>query len=202
MRFNSDIDIDFSDRAEILKHIDVIPASIRKDKDVKRHNTGVHPTEIPYDPENDVSAINYTEAENRGYIKLDLLNVWVYKLVRDEEHLIELMQEPQWNKLSDPEYFEKLIHIGKHYSTMQIMSEPINSIPRLAMFLAIIRPGKKHLIGKTWSEVAKTVWDKDSSDYTFKRSHSVAYANLVIVNMNLLTEYHDRTGRYDIGSEK
>ena len=54
------------------------------------------------------------------------------------------------------------------------MPEPINTIPRLAMFLAIIRPGKKHLIGLPWAEVAKTVWDKGTDGYTFKKSHFFA----------------------------
>ena len=68
------------------------------------------------------------------------------------------------------------------------MPESVNSIPRLAMFLAIIRPGKKHLISKTWKEVAKTVWDKDHTGYTFKKSHAIAYSHLVVVHMNLLEE--------------
>jgi hypothetical protein len=68
------------------------------------------------------------------------------------------------------------------------MPEPIDGIPRLAMFLAIIRPGKKHLQGKTWKEVAKTVWDKGNDGYTFKKSHAIAYAHLVVVHMNLLEE--------------
>jgi hypothetical protein len=68
------------------------------------------------------------------------------------------------------------------------MPEPIDSIPRLAMMLAVIRPGKKHLIGKTWRDIAKTVWDKGSDGYTFKKSHAIAYAQLVVVHMNLLEE--------------
>jgi len=56
------------------------------------------------------------------------------------------------------------------------------------MFLAVIRPAKRHLLGKTWKEINKTVWDKDPSGYVFKRSHSLAYAQLVVVHMNLLKE--------------
>ena len=67
------------------------------------------------------------------------------------------------------------------------MPEPIDSIPRLAMFLAAIRPAKKHLIGLPWREVAKTIWDKGSDGYSFKKSHAIAYAQLVVVHMNLLT---------------
>jgi hypothetical protein len=71
---------------------------------------------------------------------------------------------------------------------MQRMPESIDSIPRLAMFLAVMRPAKKHLQGLTWKEVAKTVWDKDHDGYSFKKSHAIAYAQLVVVHMNLLKE--------------
>ena len=186
MRFNSDIDIDLGDREKLLNLIDHTKASIRK-HEVRKHNTGIYVTEIPYDPINDMSALDYEDADNRGYIKLDLLNVHVYNQIKDEQHLIELMSEPDWTKLNDKNFVEKLIHLGNHYNQMQRMPEPINSIPRLAMFLAIIRPGKKHLIGKTWKEVAETVWEKDSTGYVFKKSHSIAYAHLVVVHMNLLS---------------
>jgi hypothetical protein len=54
------------------------------------------------------------------------------------------------------------------------------------MFLSIIRPAKRHLIGKKWSEVAETVWQTGNDGYGFKRAHSVAYSYLVVVAMNLL----------------
>jgi hypothetical protein len=155
---------------------------------IRKHATGVHITEIPYDPVNDMAAIDYSDAEKRGYFKLDLLNVHVYKHVRDEKHLIELMRDPDWKKLNDPFFVEKLIHIGNHYPSLTKMPEPVNSIPRLAMFLALIRPGKKHLIGLPWIEVAKTIWDRGTDGYQFKKAHAVGYAWLVAVHMNLLVE--------------
>lgn len=188
MKFSSDIDIDLGNRDLILEHIKYIPASMRKINPIRKHATGVHVTDIPYDPEYDMAALDYEEAELRGYFKLDLLNVHVYNQVRDEQHLIDLMREPNWNKLNDKKFVEQLIHLGNHYNQIQKMPEPINSLPRLAMFLAIIRPAKKHLIGKAWSEVSKTVWDKEHSAYIFKKSHSIAYAQLVVVHMNLLEE--------------
>jgi hypothetical protein len=187
MKFNSDIDIDLGDRDKLLSLISHTKASIRKNE-IKKHNTGVYVTDIPYDPVNDMSSLHYEDAENRGYIKLDLLNVHVYNQVRDEKHLVELMKEPNWDKLKDKQFVEQLIHLGNHYNTLCKMPEPVNSIPRLAMFLAVIRPGKKHLIGLPWSEVSKTVWEKDEGTYSFKKSHSLAYAHLVVVHMNLLVE--------------
>ena len=186
MKFQSDIDIDFGNRDEILKHLKYIPAAMRKVRPIRKHATGVHVTDIPYDYVNEMSNVDYREAEDRGYFKLDLLNVFVYSHVRDEQHLQELMQEPDWSKLKEREFVEKLIHLSNHFHNLKRMPEPVDSIPRLAMFLAIIRPGKKHLIGLPWHEVAKTVWDKGTDGYSFKKSHAIAYAHLVVVHMNLL----------------
>jgi hypothetical protein len=190
MKFNSDIDIDFGNRDSILEHIQHIPASMRNVSPIRKHATGVYVTDIPYDSMNDMANIDYTVAEERGYIKLDLLNVFVYSAIKDEQHLIEMMREPNWVKLYDKSFVEKLIHLSNHYSSIQKMPEPINSIPRLAMFLALLRPGKKHLIGETWRDVSNTVWDKGSDGYSFKKSHAIAYAQLVVVHMNLLESGH------------
>ena len=188
MRIDSDIDIDFGDRDKLLQLIKHTAASMRNANPMRKHATGVYITDVPYDPVNDMASIDYTAADKRGYFKLDLLNVHVYNQVRDEAHLIELMREPEWSKLKDPVFVEKLIHLNNQYYNLQKMPEPIDSIPRLAMFLAVIRPGKKHLIGLPWKEVAKTVWDKGTDGYIFKRSHSCAYSYLVVVHMNLLCE--------------
>lgn len=186
MKFTSDIDIDFADRSVILNHIRHTSASIVSETATKRHNTGVYVTEIPVNPITETSSIDYKKAEDRGYIKLDLLNVWVYKSVRDETHLVELMSDPDWSLLTDRKFFEQIIHIGNHWDRMLAMPEPIDSIPRMAMFLSVIRPGKKHLIGKPWSVVAQEVWQETADGYSFKSSHAIAYSHLVVVNMNLL----------------
>lgn len=188
MKLNADIDIDFGNRDRLLELIKHTRAAMRNVNPIRNHATGVYITDVPYDPVNDIASIDYTEAEKRGYFKLDLLNVHVYESVKSEEHLIELMREPDWKKLKDPAFVEKLIHLNNQFYNLQKMPEPIDSIPRLAMFLAIIRPGKKHLIGEKWSEVAKTVWDKGTDGYIFKKSHSLAYAHLVVVHMNLLAD--------------
>ena len=189
MKFQGDVDIDLGNRDLLLEHIKHIPAAMRNITPIRKHSTGIHITDIPYDPINNIASIDNAAAESRGYFKLDLLNVHVYANVRDESHLVELMREPVWTLLNDRDFVSKLIHLGNHYQSIQRMIEPINSIPRLAMFLAMIRPAKKHLIGLPWSEIAKTIWEKDSDGgYSFKRSHAVAYSQLVTVHMNLLQE--------------
>lgn len=188
MKLDADIDIDFGNRDRLLELIKHTRAAMRNVKPIRNHASGVYITDVPYDPIHDMCSLDYTEAEKRGYFKLDLLNVHVYESVKDEEHLIALMREPNWSTLKDGKFVEQLVHLNNQFYNLQKMPEPVDSIPRLAMFLAIIRPGKKHLIGLPWKEVAKTVWDKGTDGYTFKRSHAVAYAHLVVVHMNLLTE--------------
>lgn len=188
---SADIDIDFADRTQILELIKHIPARQTVDGQVRRHNSGVYVTDIPWDPVNQCAAIDYREAEQRGYFKLDFLNMSVYQSIRDPEHYDQLLAAaPPWHQLQDPAFVERVVHIGNHYDLLQRMPEPVDSIPRMAMFLAIIRPGKRHLIGKTWQDVAATVWDAAADGYSFKKSHAVAYAHLVTLHMNLLYTTH------------
>lgn len=188
MRIDSDVDIDFGNREQLLNLIAHTRASMRNVKPPRHHATGVYVTDVPYDPISDTCALDYTVAEKRGYFKLDLLNVHVYEKVKSEEHLISLMRDPDWSKLNDSKFVEQLIHLNNQFYNLQKMPEPINSIPRLAMFLAVIRPGKKHLIGKKWYEVGRDVWEKGTDGYVFKKAHAIAYAQLVVVHMNLLME--------------
>lgn len=189
MKFKSDIDIDFGNRDEAIRLLNVTPAGIIRDGKLIKHNTGVYPTDVPVDPFTGVASIDYKAAEDRGYAKLDFLNVSLYTQIKSEQHLDELMaREPDWAQLYDPEFCAKLIHIGNHYETLVKMPEAVTSIPRMAMFLAIIRPGKRHLIGQKWADVAKTIWDANEEGYVFKKAHAVAYAHLVCVHMNLICE--------------
>jgi len=189
MKFKSDIDIDFPNRDDALQHLQYHPAGIMRDGNLVKHNTGIYVTDIPVDPFTGIASIDFNTAEDRGYMKLDFLNVSLYTQIKDEAHLQNLMiQEPEWDRLYDQEFCSKLVHIGNHYSTLIKFPEAVNSIPRLMMFMAVIRPAKRHLIGLPWAEVAKTIWDKgNDGSYGYKKAHSCAYAHLVAVHINLLT---------------
>ena len=187
-----DIDIDFADRERALQIMPGVAASMTEHGVTKKHNTGVYYTKIPVDPTTGTSTIDYKTAEDRGYFKLDLLNVAVYQKVKSEEHLSKLMkQEPLWELLwKSKEVCEQVIHVGNYYDL--ICSMKPDSIPRMAMLLSIIRPGKAHLQNKTWKEVAEDVWKKPEGDaYYFKKAHAVAYAHLVAVHINLLCEEYN-----------
>ena len=189
VKFQSDIDIDVANREQALSLLKHTAASIIKEDKNTKHNTGIYFTNIPADPFTGRASLDYETAEDIGYVKVDVLNVSLYQQVKNEEHLDNLMQqEPAWDRLYDPDFCARLIHIGAHYDTLIRMPEAVNSDVRLMMFLAIIRPAKRHLIGLPWKEVAKTIWEPPADGgYAFKKSHSCAYSRLVMVHMNLLT---------------
>lgn len=184
-----DIDIDLADRDQLLNIVDHIPACMIKNSEIIKHNTGVYFTEIPFNPYTSTAAIDYKSAESQGYFKIDLLNVYIYKQVKSEEHLIELMKDPDWGLLKNKQVVEQLIHINNYYDVISNLKEPIDSIHKLAMFLAAIRPSKKHLLGKSWKEIEKTIWEIDNTgDYAYKKSHAISYAHLVAIHINLIDE--------------
>jgi DNA polymerase III alpha subunit len=187
-----DVDIDFFDRERALKLFKHTPASIIKDDTIEKHKTGVYFHTIPTDPVSGYSSLDYKRAEDRGYFKIDCLNVNIYKAVESEEELVRLMiEEPDWNMLKDKTIVEQLFHLNGHYDIVSKL-EPKN-IEQLAAVLAIIRPAKRNLMYKYWKDILKEVWvkPKDGS-YFFKKSHAVAYAQAIVVQMNLI-----KKGKYN-----
>lgn len=185
---SADIDIDVPDRNTILKLVQHVPARQESNGQIRRHNSGIYVTDIPWDPVNQCAALEYQSAEQRGYFKIDLLNMNVYRQVRDPEHYEQLLaQEPPWSRLwTDTAWARQLVHVGNYTDLLKQMKP--DSIPRMAAFISIIRPGKAHLQGRPWDQVFDSVWDgNDSFGYTFKKSHAVSYAALVALHMNLLS---------------
>jgi DNA polymerase III alpha subunit len=183
-----DIDIDFADRTKILDVVKHIKASRIDQNKLLVHNTGVYLQSIPHDSINNLSTIEYKQAESRGYFKIDFLNVSVYKDIRNEEHLINLMnQEPLWDLLLEDDFTNNLFHVNGHGAVLKEMKPA--SIEQLAAVLAMIRPAKKHLRGKDWPEVMIEIWTKpENEEYYFKKSHAHAYAVAIVVQMNLICE--------------
>ena len=186
---SADIDIDFANREQILSIINHIPARQIVQGQVRRHNSGIYVTDIPRDPVNNCAAIDYEQAEQRGYFKIDFLNMGVYQLVKNLKHYKEMLDaEPPWARLwQNPIWAGQLVHIGNYTELLKSMRP--DSIPRMAAFISIIRPGKAHLQNKTWETVFESVWDgNDSKGFVFKHSHAISYAALVALHMNLLNQ--------------
>ena len=182
-----DVDIDFFDRDGVLKLFKHTPASIIKDGKTEKHKTGVYFHAVPEHPVTGNSSLDYKKAEERGYFKIDMLNVNIYKEVKSEQELVELMiQEPDWDMLKDTKTVENLFHLNGHFNIVSKL-EPRN-IEQLAAVLAIIRPAKRQLMYKDWQDIMREVWTRPTDgSYFFKKSHAVAYAQAIVVQMNLIT---------------
>lgn len=184
---SADIDIDLADRDQVLRLIQATPARQEANGQARRHNSGVYVTNIPQDPVNGCAAIDYETAEQLGYFKIDLLNMSVYQLIRDQAHYDQMLaMEPPWSRLwTDSEWASQLVHVGNYTELLRTMRP--DSIPRMAAFISIIRPGKAHLQNQPWDRVFESVWDGDDSrGFVFKQSHAVSYAALVALHMNLI----------------
>lgn len=191
-----DVDIDTPNRELALQCLTYVPASIIRDGKITKHNTGVYFHAVPIDPVSDLCSISYDRAESIGCFKIDILNVGVYQMVRDEAHLLELMNKKlDWKVFQDQELVSKLFHLGNHAELVSKLD--IKSKLDIAMTLALIRPGKRHLqykcIQRGFDSIKNEIWTPDDNGYVFKKSHSISYAVLIYVHANLLLEQNHLT---------
>ena len=186
-----DIDIDFYDREDALKFIKHIPASRIENNQIKKHNTGVYLQEIPIDKVTGLSSLDYDNAEERGYFKVDFLNVSIYKDIKSETEIERLLTiEPLWDLLEQKEFCDMIFHVNGYHDLIARLRP--QSIEELAMFLALLRPGKKHLVPicekEGFQSIKDEIWVKTEDAYSFKKSHAVAYSHAIVVQMNKICE--------------
>jgi hypothetical protein len=181
-----DLDIDCKDRNIITSSLKCIPASKLSKQGIFPHGVGVYFCDIPKDDISGLSAIDYKSAEeDYGYVKIDLLHNSIYDKFNSRSELYEVMKQPiRWELLNDETVVSSLPHIGNYYELLKEFPK-IDSIDKLAMFISIIRPGKKHLIDtvkntNNWYSVLDEIWTKPSDNaYYYKKSHAISYATMI-----------------------
>lgn len=180
----ADIDIDVGKcRESILSTLKHIPASKFTDADIIPHNVGVYFCDIPCDLLSGLASIDYKNAEDKGFMKVDILHNTVYDKFNNRTEIIEQMKKPiHWELLKDNSVVIQLPHINNYYDLIQSLPT-IDSVEKLAMFLAIIRPSKKHLIQNVksngWDSIKGEIWKKETDGYYFKKAHAIAYAVMI-----------------------
>ena len=172
MIVNTDIDIDVANRNGLLSLIKNVPAMIKRDGKHIKHNTGVYFHNIPSDPFTGISTVDYQDAEQEGYFKIDVLNVSIYKHIKDKAQLDELLEmEPMWELLEHQEVVSQLFHVHNHYETVKTMKPQSIEQPCGTWTTS----AKRHPIGKDWDTVFGHVWQRpDDDSYYFKR-HMLTY---------------------------
>lgn len=184
---NTDIDIDFVERGLALQGLAYVPAMMYRDGERSRHPSGIYLQDVPVDPISGLCALDYDDAAQHGYFKLDILSNSLYEGVRDEEHLVTLInREPDWTLLEIDGIVERLAHLREHFGTVRAVKP--RSIEDIAVALALVRPGKRHLTYRPRAEIDAEIWQPDNNGYVFKRAHAIAYAVSIVVQLNLICD--------------
>lgn len=185
-----DIDIDFSstfDPRQLMKQ--AIPASMVKNGQLVKHPCGHYFQTIPVDSHTGLAAIPYEEAEVLGYFKIDFLHLSLLDKFKSKEEIRQLMsKEPNWSLLQNPEHVAKLFQIHKNEKLLRQVKP--SSVQELADCIALIRPGKRHLLDQYLRDKSRTrtqLYAKEENGYSFKRSHALSYAFTIVLQLHLIS---------------
>jgi hypothetical protein len=183
-----DIDIDLRPDFIPTKLFNTVTqASMIQNNILVKHPVGAYFQNIPVDPITKLAAIPYKEAEGEDYFKIDFLNNTALNPFTSKEEMNRLLDiDPDWTLLLDRDHVDKLWHLAGHFDIVYDIKP--KSVLEIADAIAFIRPGKSKLMDKylknkklTRPELYKT-YDKSH----MKKSHAVAYALLVVLQLHLI----------------
>lgn len=186
-----DIDIDTQsvfDAQKVFKTS--VAASMVKKGALIRHPVGTYFQNIPVDKFTNLAAIPHLEAEELGYFKVDFLHLSLLDVFESKHEIRALLKkDPNWDLLKMPSVVTKLFHLSKHFDVVSRVAP--RSIQELADCLALIRPGKRYLLEpyiKNRNVVREELYKKPKNKDAvwFKKSHSIAYAHNIVLQMHLI----------------
>jgi len=188
-----DVDLDVGDRDAVLNLFPRgIGASLLASDKTRliKHETGMYLQNIPSDPDTRLAVFPYKDAEERGFMKMDILYNRVYADLIPVELDALMEMETDWDWYLDPRFYiedvttSSLVHLGGYYKVVK--RHPPKSVGDLAVLIAMIRPAKKHLVGKPWETILSEIWTKTDEGFAFKKSHSLAYGLLVSLHAKVI----------------
>lgn len=187
----ADIDIDFQsdfDPSTIFKQ-SVQASMVNKKNELVKHPCGRYFQKMAIDSVTGFAAIPYEEAEVLGYFKIDFLHLSHIDPFLSKQEIRELSKkDPNWNLLNDENNVKKLLHINRQYELLQKVNP--HSVDDLADVLALMRPGKRQLLPRYLTnkkEARKWLYAK-TENYSFKRSHAIAYALTIVLQLHLIEQ--------------
>lgn len=185
-----DIDIDIPPSFDPEKLFPWTRAAVVRDGRLTQHPCGVYPQRIAIDPVTKLAAIPYDAAEELGYFKIDFLHLNVYQYFKTRQEIDELLaKEPDWTQLQLPSNHPKLFQLANHGELLLDLKPA--SLEELADVLALIRPGKRQLLGlykKARFQARLALWARDEGGYSFKKSHALGYAWVIVLQLHLIEQ--------------
>lgn len=197
-KFSFDVDIDVAPDTD--KNAYGIRAFIYDPvKKIQRpHPSGYYLTQMPVDAETGMAAIDYKTAEACGHLKVDLLTNTAYARFQSHDELVKARYKAvDWGLLELERVVTELPHIGNHFDIVSKLKP--QSIDDLADILALIRPGKLHLIEPYQDNkelVRANLYRRPTNDdMYFKKSHAYAYAAMIITVLNSMDNPRFKRGK-------
>lgn len=185
-----DVDIDFrTDFDPLTIFEDAIRASRVQDGELKPHPAGIYFQNIAKDKITNLAAIPYQQAEEQGYFKIDFLHLSLLDNFENKDEIRVLLdKEPDWVLLQSPDTVTKLFQLHRHFELVSQVRP--QSVQELADCIALIRPGKRHLLKaylKDRDAVRGELYTKpDDGRPYYKKPHSVAYALTIVLQLHLI----------------
>lgn len=185
-----DIDIDLAPQFEPEElFTNIVRGSRIENGELKKHPVGFYFQDIPVDKVTNLSAIPYKDAEEYGYMKIDMLHVNILEKFESKEEMRQLQKkEPKWELLEDKNVVKKLFHLGNHYNTVSRVKP--RSIQEVADVFALIRPNKITLLDKYLKNpdrIRPELFTKrDAKD--MRKAHAIPYAILIVLQLHLIDQ--------------
>lgn len=184
-----DVDIDLKVDFDPLKYFsEAIRASMVKNGELIKHPAGAYFQPIPVDSVTGLAAIPYDRAEDLGFFKIDFLHLSTLDFFENKQQIRTLLKkEPDWLLLQSPSAVAKLFQIHRHYNLLAEVKP--QSVQALADCIALIRPGKRHLVKpyiKNPDLVRQELYRKPEEGYYFKKSHAIAYSLTIVLQLHLV----------------
>lgn len=150
------------------------------------HPSGVYIEPVPVDGMTGHAAFDYMRGDGVGLFKVDILTNTSYDAFVDKDDLLKNANiEPEWDLLKKRKVVEKLPHLSKHFDLVEKVAP--TSIIELADCLALVRPGKTHLIDsylENRTSTRRTLYQRPKEGIFFKKSHAVSYAMMIVAILN------------------
>jgi len=189
-----DIDIDLRPDFKPEKFFNIVSASMEENGELRKHPAGIYFQNIPVDKETGLSAIPYKNTEDIGYIKIDFLHLSLLNKFKDKNQMRSLLKkDPNWQLLENEHIVSELFHIGNHFDIVKRVKP--QSVLELSDIMALIRPGKKHLLDaylNNREETRKELYTKRiNSD--MRKSHTIPYALLIVLQLHLIERNYENS---------
>lgn len=157
-----------------------------ENKKILPHPSGVYLEKVPVDLLTGNASFDYKQGDALGYFKVDILTNTSYDSFKTKKEVLECMEkEPSWDLLHKLEVVEKLPHVAKHFEMLKKISP--TSVESLADCLALIRPGKAHLVDEYLEDPDKVrprLYTRPKEGIYFKKSHAISYALMIVCVLN------------------